>query len=981
MSGDDPLDELWSLFGSEYEEYLGAIEVILASPDAAARIDELFRAFHSIKGGSAALSLRAIEKVAHAAEDVLHKVRAGTLPLTRDVERALFAAIDELRRLETESLRARVDLPVNTALVDQLKALLAASAGQPAAGQPAGKPPPADPPKAEPAAAAPRGAGGAEGKAEAGGALVPAPAVPDTLPLTFLQDAVLSLLGGLEGDLGAAAEAFAAEAADVGQHGLAAAARRLAAAADLSETPGRVALVDLCDRLSGLERGTGEPLGVGALVGAAEPMLAALLQEVAAELKSDPANSQIWRRAVRLMSLLDMADLAEIADLAEPHLVARPDLQGEIIDLMALAGIFLETGAGVPTDEIAALRTSVYRALDLAIDVAHDSAPDGAGPDAPAAERLSPESAAVEADIQAAGLTEVVVIADLETRPAVGEALVDQLRRHRLVTSRSRLDRGEGIFEFQVGVADSLDAFLDGLREADSAGDALIEVRLLDGDGANLLTPAGTAPMADTQGQAAQTAPAAEPAPPPAPAPAPATRPAPDAQAAPPPAAAAPAAPRWSGAAESVVRVPSGAIDTIMDRIGDLRLGATRLTMAAERYRGARVRSLLDGLMERSAGSTRDDLRRVAEALSDLERGLNDALSEVDGGVRRLYQSTTALRVVSIGTLFTRLLRPVRETAQAVGKEVTLRTEGDDVQVDKATIEMLVDPLTHIVRNSIDHGIEPAEARQAAGKAAVGSIVVRARQGTQTATIEVEDDGGGIDFERVRAKAVEKQLIAPSAAAALSPQDALELIFLPGFSTRDQVSETSGRGVGMDIVATVVRKKLGGTLRIDSRRGVGTRLTIEFPISAAIQRVLSVRAGGLVVALLERAVAEIVQPSAGELQSLGGRAGMFLRGSFLPVAELAEAIGWDTPSGGGGAERAVVVVDDGRRRVGFLVDALAGRQEVYFKRMHPLLERNRLLGGIAVIGSGAPLFALDAEALIDAAQQRGPREAPPALPP
>lgn len=956
---DDPFDELWVLFGAEYEEYLAVIETILSGPDAAPRIDELFRAFHSLKGGSAALSLRSVEKVAHAAEDVLHKVRAGSLALTPPVEQALFATIDELRHLETAALRARADQPVNSALVERLKALLTTDGGV--------APPPKPAPPDVKASAAPV-------ETPLSGSLVPARGGGDgsNLPdLTILQDPILTLAGSLEEDLAPAAAMLALTAEDLGLHGLAAAARQLAVAFDLSDPLGRRALLGLCDRLSALERGTGEPIGAGAVIGAAERWMAELLQEFAADLKSQPDDPGAWRAAIRLLSVLDMVELAEIADLAVPFLADKPDLSGEIIDLMALAGIFLETGAGTPRDEIATLRTSVFRALDLPIDVAHDPATEGPPAAAAAVDDLSTESRVARAAAQAAGQVELLVVADLESDPAVGEAVVEALRGHTLITSRSRLDLGDGVFEFQVATAGPVDAFVDSLRDSDGALVSLRRVSRMDDPDMDLL---GARPSA--QGTTASPPPPVQPAgTAAAPSPIAHAETAATAQAAPAPKAA----PKGAAPSDGVVRVPSGAIDTIMDRIGDLRLGATGLAIATDRYEAARVRSILDGLIERSDSVARDELRRVSETLSDLERSLDDAMAKIDGGVRRLYQSTTALRVVSIGTLFTRLLRPVRETAGAVGKDVSLQTEGDDVQVDKATVEMLVDPLTHIVRNAIDHGIETADVRAARGKPPGGTIVVRARQGTQTATIEVQDDGGGIDFERVRDKAVEKQLITAAAAAALTPQDALELIFLPGFSTRDQVSETSGRGVGMDIVATVVRKKLGGTLRIDSRKGEGTRLTIEFPISAAIQRVLSVRAGHQVVALLERAVAEIVRVPSDRMQAVGGRLGTFLRGTFLPIVDLAAAVGWTPAIRADGEEVTVVVVDDGRRRIGFAVDALAGRQEVYFKRMHPLLERNRLLGGIAVIGSGAPLFALDAEGLIDRAQALAQAAVNPAL--
>ncbi|MFM2043076.1 MAG: Chemotaxis sensor histidine kinase CheA [Pseudomonadota bacterium] len=995
---DDPLDELWGLFGAEYDEYLTAIEAILASPDPTGRIDELFRAFHSIKGGSAALALRGIEKVSHAAEDVLHKVRNGQLALDRPVEQALFAALDELRALESSSLTARVDQPVNGDLVARLHALLppdakaagakaaggkpgAAKAGAAAAGTAKAPPPPPPPP---PPPAGERGA-------DASMALVPAVPVEDggeEPDLTLLQDPVLTLAGALDEDPREAAAFLAAMAAELGQDGLAASAGRLAGA-----EPGgpehRLALLDLCDRMRALEMGTGVPLGAMALVGTAERTMAELLQELAAELKTEEetgleGTAPAWRRALRALSVLDVAELAEVADLALSHLSAAPMLRHEAADLIALTGIFLETGVGAPREEIEALRASVYHELGLAIDVGFAETAAGPGEaatpgPAPGLSRESLDRAAAARD---RGLSLYAVTLDLESDHARADPLLDLLAAGGIITSRSRLDQGAGWFEFVVTTPEPAAALAAALAEVDPDRVALHGLRRiatsgpaaerLEAEGPDLLDPApGRPPPAppapEAAGPGGERTGAAKA----------------DTPKAPPVAGGGEARPGAPGprVGDAAVRVSGTAIDGIMDRVGDLRLGATGLSLTVGRYQGARVRHRLERLLDAVPAHLRGELGGVAAALAELEHGLADGMSQMDGGIRRLYQSTTALRVVPIGSLFTRLLRPVRETATAVGKEVALTTSGDDVQVDKAVIEMLVDPLTHIVRNAIDHGIEAPETRTARGKPAGGSIHVRARQGVQTATIEVEDDGGGIAVERVKDKALSRGLITPAAAASMTAGEALELIFLPGFSTRDEVTETSGRGVGMDIVATVVRKKLGGTLRIDSRPGAGTRITIEFPISAAIQRVLSVRAGGQTLALLERAVAEIIQVPADRVQTVGDRRGTFLRGTFLPVTDLAGTVGQSTPPppaqtqmpalaspGGEDGMVTIIVVDDGRRRVGFAVEALLGRQEVFFKRLHPLLERNRLLSGIAVIGAGSVLFALDAEALVDAAQ-------------
>jgi two-component system chemotaxis sensor kinase CheA len=386
-----------------------------------------------------------------------------------------------------------------------------------------------------------------------------------------------------------------------------------------------------------------------------------------------------------------------------------------------------------------------------------------------------------------------------------------------------------------------------------------------------------------------------------------------------------------------MVRVPSAAIDGFMDLIGELRLGLTALS----RVLGE------DGTPQavQPTRATREEFRRL------------------DRAVRQLYDGAITLRVVPIGTLFTRLLRPIRDTAVLVGKEVALTTAGEDVQVDKAMIEMLIDPLTHIVRNSVDHGIESPERRLGSGKPAAGSIRIRARQTASLAIVDVEDDGAGIDGARIRDKAVGKGLIGAAEAAALSDADALNLILLPGFSTRDEVTATSGRGVGMDIVLTAI-KKLGGRLTIDSRVGAGTRMTIEFPVSAAMQRVLTVETAGQTIAIHERSVREVVEVPSRDLQRVGRRLTLSLRGRFLPVLDLGALLGLrETPSGPLSGTCTVVVADDGDSRIGLIIDRMAVRREVFFKRLHPLIEVNPLIAGAAVVGSGGVMFALDTTAL------------------
>jgi two-component system, chemotaxis family, sensor kinase CheA len=921
-AADDPFDEFWALFSGELEDYLTTVETILAaSPVDTTRVDELFRAFHSIKGGAAALAMRCIETVAHAAEDVLHLVRNGRKTLTTEVVSAMLAAVDEIRRLQDVAMATRQDQPVNQAVVALLKSHRTEDGAPPApAPAPAPAPPPitaavsvAPPPVAAPVAAPPP--------------LPAAPAPPPVYALAFdddalltLQDAVLGLIGVVDdGDPEGAAAALAEAALAAGLSGVAGVARRLEAA----DADGRRwAWLELTSLLRCVETACGGSVGAFALSAALETAFAELLLEQVGSLKSAPTDPTGWLRVMRLLAAMEIASAAELADLIAARLLTGDD-PGDVdavADMLALLGISLTSGMETPLEEIAALRDAQLVAVGLAPPADPDAAPQAVG----AAHEWPLESLIRLAEAVAAAQTPALALLDLESDPHAVDAVNEILHGQTAVYNRSRLDLGAGLFEYLIVAAD-FSALARRMADADPDRRCLRSLRPAD--------------AAATPGPEALPQPVAPPAPPPpvvttSPAPAPVAPP-PSPAAAPPAATAGPAAAR---PVDAVVRVPSAAIDGFMDLIGELRLGLTSL-----------------GLVLDENGADGGGGRRAT----------TDAMRRLERAVRSLYDGALSLRVVPIGTLFSRLMRPIRDTAVLVGKEVALTTAGDDVQVDKAMIEMLVDPLTHIVRNSVDHGIESPERRLAAGKPRDGAIRIRARQAASLAIIEVEDDGGGIDVARVREKAVSKGLISAAEAAALSDDESTQLILLPGFSTRDEVTATSGRGVGMDIVVTAI-KKLGGRLSISSRLGAGTRMVIEFPVTAAMQRVLATELCGQTIAIHERAVQEVLQLPYADLQRLGGRLALSLRGRFLPVVDLAALLRLKDPGGDPPDKAVVVVADNGETQLGLLVEQLAVRREIFFKRLHPLIESNPLIAGAAVIGAGTVIFALDTQALFAA---------------
>jgi chemotaxis protein histidine kinase CheA len=296
----------------------------------------------------------------------------------------------------------------------------------------------------------------------------------------------------------------------------------------------------------------------------------------------------------------------------------------------------------------------------------------------------------------------------------------------------------------------------------------------------------------------------------------------------------------------------------------------------------------------------------------------------------------------------------------AQGKQIRLELIGQEVKIDKAMVESLADPLLHMVRNSADHGVEKPEERRQSGKPDEAVIRIQAEQQGSRIMIRVIDDGKGIDPERVRRKAVDRGLVKEEDSLQMSKEDILGFIFRPAFSTADVVTETSGRGVGMDVVRTSVMR-LGGTIHLDSEVGRGTTFTMQMPLSAAVQEVLLVNTANQTMAIPGRYVAELVEVSPDEYQTVKGRTAILLRGNFLPIVRLEEVLGY--PPAAKQSHRYVVVLSDGQRTLGVSVHEFVGRQELFTKDIHPRLAALPGVGGASILGDGRVVLILDAAAL------------------
>jgi len=379
------------------------------------------------------------------------------------------------------------------------------------------------------------------------------------------------------------------------------------------------------------------------------------------------------------------------------------------------------------------------------------------------------------------------------------------------------------------------------------------------------------------------------------------------------------------------VRVPAERLDEMMDRVGELVIAQSRLTQLA--------------------GTAADlGLRSVSEEIERLSGELRDTMM--------------VLRMMPVASLFSRFRRLVHDLSRETGKEIELVTEGESTEVDKTVIDRLADPLVHLVRNSIDHGLERPEERIAAGKDAKGRVVLSARQTGGEVIITIRDDGRGVNRERVRAKAETSGLIAPG--AALSDQELLQLIFHPGFSTAQQVTNLSGRGVGMDVVKKTV-EALRGAIDITSKPGEGSEVSLRIPLTLAIIEGLLVRVGDGCYVIPLSAVEECLELSLEDDLRSRGRSFISLRDSLVPFLRLRELFCTGTQPD---PHQKVVVISTGSERVGLVVDQIIGDHQTVIKSMSSLHHDVVTFSGATILGDGSVALILDVTHLVAVGQQQ-----------
>lgn len=369
-------------------------------------------------------------------------------------------------------------------------------------------------------------------------------------------------------------------------------------------------------------------------------------------------------------------------------------------------------------------------------------------------------------------------------------------------------------------------------------------------------------------------------------------------------------------------------------------------------------------------------LQQIASALDPIQfERLHSGLAQLERNSRDLQASVMSVRMVPISTVFNRFPRVVRDLSGKLGKQVELKMSGEATELDRGLVERIVDPLTHLVRNSLDHGIEAPNKRLAAGKSALGIVTLKAYQHSGSVVVEVGDDGAGLDRERILAKARERGMpLGAGNGENLSDAEVWNLIFDAGFSTAEQVTDVSGRGVGMDVVKRNI-SALGGRIDIESMAGIGTRMTVRLPLTLAIVDGMSVAVGAESYIVPLGYVLESLQPEASMIKRMGGVAALLqVRGDYLPVVVLHELFGIRDAETDFSRGIMVLLEVDGRRAALF-VDALLGQHQVVIKNIETNYRKVPGVAAATIMGDGRVAFILDAVALVNKAAANMPAAA------
>lgn len=955
---DDFLNAIWEQFGIETEEHLETIEQRLLQAEqghtpSSDDISSLFRAFHSIKGLAKAMDLSALERLSHRAEDLLGLVREGTTALTPALAGLLLTTNDHLRQLAQHASASRENGELPTALLAQLEhACQLAARGQTLDAAQLSTLESSLPPAAvsPPPAAAP---------------------VRDKVQLHDDPDMLSFFMDILREEMTSLAElakhlaqniplsneqrqrlqhtceslnhaCTVMEFDSMAQHAGALATMLLPNEAPLCHQTGLNILGNLLADVHFMEQETHinansenarHWLNQTAMEDV-QPLFAQIAEHFFTPMPTNDDGQYAQTAAHALNELINaLAPTAESLSLhalstlreqfiAKPHDVHLAD-QG--CELLLAVKNHLE--APTPTSRDAAavmLEELIAQLTHHEVPAQYDVLP------LPLQASLSGTQREHLEELLANGHSVYLIALNPEANP---ERTPDLLRwladENIIVTNRARTELGGGEYEFLLATTQTLDTFRQALQN--HAPEArILHYWLPDGtlDAAVEISPPPLAPLVSQQ--TTTSIPTLPPEP-------------------------------QRSAASNVLRVPGELLDALINRSGEALMLASRLDHL---LRDGGLGELLP-LLRQSGHDNSQFAQQLASSLDNFDaqqRQIQDIHARLTSELKQLQDAALTLRVVPIELVFRRLPRVIRDLALQSGKQVRCELHGDTVKIDKSMIEALTDPLLHMVRNAVDHGVELPHERSQQGKAAEALIFIQAEQEGDRVLITIRDDGRGINAERVRQRAVERGLVSPSRAADLGEEEIYQLLFLPGFSTAETVTETSGRGVGMDVVKTNIQR-LGGSIRVASQPGQGTTFTLLLPLSAAMQESLLVVAGGQTLALPARAVVELLEYPPDALQYSQGQAAVVHHEHRLPVVDLGQLLGFNRCEARHGYHHAAII-SNGRQRVALSVSQVIGRRELFVKETALSLTRLPAFGGASLLGDGRVVIILDIDDLL-----------------
>jgi len=961
MSQDFMDPEIFADFIIEAREHLETIEPNLLeleqSPENLALLNEIFRPMHSLKGASGFLGLNKINKLAHRAENIMDELRKGRMAVTSEIMDIILSSTDMLRtmieNLESEGGEGEVD---TESLMAALDALLAGDAPAPKAAAP--KPAPA--PKAAPKAPAPA----PKAPAPAPKAPASAPKAPAPAPAFDAAPYALSVVAREHLD------DFMEEAKEIVEN-------LNSALVSLEKNPGKggETVNDVFRYFHNLKGNSGI-IGyreLNALTHEAETLLNRVRK---GEMASSNAMIDLLLGVVdmieTLIGAIDTAS-AQVTPLDTAALVARLQAAVESGEVAPTAGAGpdeapeapapapasapapADSGAGADSDDLKVFSETVGQQL-ANITLALDSLEQDPGRKE-SVDGLHRSLVSVQNSAQYMGLDDIKINAE-RTAGLVAQArdadldfalMVDILRQECGIIADivakeiERLGGGAdlGGDEPLVSAMDE-DAPEPVAPEAEPQPEpeAAADEAADDEEDEDRTVVQASAPRRPASGaRGVDSTPAARPAP---------AAPRPDAaSAAGAAASAAPAAGGKKPKVSSTIRVDHEKLDHLMNLIGELIINRNRFAMLA--------RNMEVGGQSIDVSEVASNLTETTYAMARISDDLQDTIMKV--------------RMVPVNTVFSRFPRLVRDLSRKSGKKVELIMEGEETELDKSVIEEIGDPLVHMIRNSVDHGLESNEDRLAKGKPEVGRVWLRAYHQGNSVAIEVEDDGRGIDPVKMREVGVKKGMITPEEAKGLDDQQAIGLIFEPGFSGAEKVTDISGRGVGMDVVKTNI-KNLKGSVNINTEVGRGTRFTIALPLTLAIIDALMIKISGDTYAIPLEAVSETTKIEVRRFTEVNGRKAVTLRGEVLGIMDLCEVLGLP----GNPEKRAIVpivVIQDNNRRLGLVVDTLLERQEIVIKPLGDYLGEKEGLSGATIMGDGSVVLILDPHEIYRMSTNRG----------